>query len=69
MAASSTGSLSWNTGARSISRFGASSVGVMSGSALATKGKSLTLVIVTLNVSLTVFAPEVAVTVIAAVPY
>ena len=52
-----------------MSRFGSSSVGVMSGSALATMGKSLTLYIVTMNVSLTVFTPEDAVTVTVAVPY
>ena len=69
MAASSTGSLSWKTGPRSMSRFGSSSVGVMSGSALVTTGKSLTLVIVTINVSETVFTPEDAVTVRVAVPY
>ena len=69
MAASSSGSLSWKTGARSMSRFGSSSIGVMSASGLTTSGKSLTLVIVTMKVSLTVFIPEEAVTVILAVPY
>ena len=40
----------------------------MSGSALVTRGGSLTSVIVTMNVSLMVFRPEIAVTVIKAVP-
>ena len=39
---------------------------MMLGSALVTTGRSLTLVIVTMNVSLTVFTPEDAVTVIEA---
>ena len=68
----SIGSSSWKTVAKGQCRGpDASSVGVMSGRAtdVTTTGRSLTLLIVRMNVSLTVFTPEDAVTVMEAVPY